>query len=404
MPILISIQQVGNDVYVNATCSVDTTKFSGLFNNETTNTLNNLKFNPHNPTLLFAPLGDPLVGDSYVVENMWSWKCCNIIGNAASSGCTNSFYPEPTYMTYNQPWGIYFDPASIKPYKIVLPQGYVSNTLLTAQMIFTNTNLGFGSPTLYNLGLIGGGGGTASGFKAGFSWGPNKNDFDYCSVVVGSGGFAFANGSNYQITVANNPSNGNLIEATGIGYLWSGPYTDNQNILSEPASIVPSLGRFNFHSGVLSETPYYFTSAPQSLQVSPPIVTGGTFQGTANPFLTIDSLGFYKPSNSPNWNTRYQWCPAIVNYAQKIVFNTQVIEDLGMTNGVYTFSGVNNIATVFIDAFNVTPTPTTTPTNTLTPSPTSTYDCILINSECGNIQVAAGALVNGKPTYSWTFP
>ena len=47
MPINISIQQVGNDVHLNATASFDLTKFvNGIFNNTITDTLNNFKFGP----------------------------------------------------------------------------------------------------------------------------------------------------------------------------------------------------------------------------------------------------------------------------------------------------------------------------------------------------------------------
>jgi hypothetical protein len=161
--------------------------------------------------------------------------------------------------------------------------------------------------------------------------------------------------------------------------------------------------------------PFYLNLGPGTIQsVGPlPSITGGTFQGTANPYHAVNTNAFYRSDFGlvPNMNTRYNFCPSINNQASKIIFNTTNIIDLGLDNGVFIYSGVNNNINLNINTLNATPTPTPTLTLTPTNSPTPSYDCLLLFSECaftgpgtGYLQVSAGPLINGRPSYSWTFP
>jgi hypothetical protein len=253
-------------------------------------------------------------------------------------------------------------------------------------MIFTNKTL---------ASIMGGLTGFATGgFKAGFSWGPSQFDFDYCSVIVGTGGYAYPNGANYQINVYNDPLNGNLITAEGIGVLWSGPYTSNTYQSFPTASINPSLSQFVFAASPENMKPFYLNVGPGSIQsIGPaPSVTGGTFQGTANPTLAINTNGFYRSDGVGNLNTRYNFCPNIQNINQKIIFNTTNIIDLGLDNGVFIYSGVNNNINLNINTLNATPTPTPTLTLTPTNSPTPSYDCLLVFSECAFTGPGTGSI------------
>ena len=335
MPIIINILEVGNDVHINATCNVNPAIFTdGVY--PTSLFFTTQRFQPKNSIISFAPFGVSFYGDQYVIptsqDYRWAPPTAQLVG-------------DPQFVNYSDSWGFGYGAPGISPLRLSLPLGYTPNTTLTGSMIYTNK-------TIASLGLNPG--------RYGCTFGPIGGPNDYLSVRVGPQ----TSGPNINMQITNSGSN---ILVTANGILYQGPKLGGGVGLNGP-SINPVIG--SILTNPSSTFLYFFTNMQTGISFGP----NGNFTGTVistterfainQTYIYADINKTNSGSNSGNW----------YNYLINNSFNipNQSVSGLGLIEGTYIYSGMNNNI-VQLDVFgNPTPTPTSTPTVTPTPSVTET--------------------------------
>jgi len=337
MPIIINVLEVGNDVHINATCNVNLSIFTNAGVYPNSSFIRTDKFQPKLSLISFSQIGQTFTGNQYVISTnqdyRWAPPTAPLLGN-------------PFSITYSANWGYLYNPNNTtNPLRLTLPIGYVSNTTLTGSMIYQNT-------TISALGLNPG--------RYGCTLGPIGGPNDYLSVRVGPQ----TSGPNINMQITNSGSN---ILVTANGVLYQGPQLGGGVGLNGP-SINPVIG--SILTNPSSTFLYFFTNMQTGIYFGP----NGNFTGTVistterfainQTYIYADIVKTNPGSNSGNW---YNY---LIN--NSFTIPNQSVSSLGLIEGTYIYSGMNNNL-IQLDIFgDPTPTPTNTPTATPTPSVTQT--------------------------------
>ena len=333
MPIIIDIQQVGNDVHINATCNVNPTIFTdGVY--PTSLFFTTQRFQPKNSIISFAPFGVSFYGNEYVIPTLqdyrWAPPTAQLIG-------------DPQFINYSDSWGFGYGAPGINPLRLSLPLGYVPNTTLTGSMIYTNK-------TIASLGMNNG--------RYGCTFGAVGGPYDFLSVRVGPQ----TAGPNINIQISNV---GNNVEVAANGIFYQGPKLGGVASLSPGPRVNPFIGLI--YTNTPSNVNYFFKNT-QFINFGP----NGNFTGV--PFTSTEKFGIntnyiygdtVKTASGPNSGNWYNY---IINNVFYIT--NQSVANFGLTEGTYIYSGMNNNL-VQLEIFG-NPTPTPTQTLTQTPTPTNT--------------------------------
>ena len=337
MPIKIHAFELGNDVYVTGSCQVNMSSLvygTSFGLNEVA-----LSVNAYSNTAVFGNTSlVPTILDSYTIPYM------NRFGPDANIGLFVS-----TIGTATKPFGV---KRTNNLNKILLPQNYINNELLTAQIIFPNT-------TLAELGF------TVDGVYGG-QWGPT-NSKEYLEFIVGPIPF-----NPNIVTVISDNQGSVLVQTDGRWYTVSEPLGSISGLQG------PAINRGN-EKGVLS----FLGNPPVQQQVSwglpsvnnqnvpnwagtSPGTNFGTFGSFTKAFgflptyVTLDPT-FYDPNGFNNYT--------ISNY---FIIPNSTINSLGLTVGTFNYTGLSNNVSVMVLGPVATQTPTPTPTVTQTNTPTVT--------------------------------
>ena len=339
MPIIINITEQGNDVRIDATCQVNLNSLTfGSYNNSSF--VQAEKFNPKTSLISFSPLNQTFTGVQYVIPITQDYRWGPMSGS--------TFPSDPISIVYSANWGYNYNLSiGTNPLRLTLPTGYVSNTLLTGNMIYSNA-------TISSLGLNLG--------KFGATWINNTGVSDYISLLVGPQ----SSDPDVKIQISNSGSN---VLVTALGELNQGLFNFNQGVgLSGAPYVNAGGGLFAFNSG---STTYRFFRVFGNVSFGPSAnVFGNTFSSVSkyliNNAYTYADLTITAPGAASG-----SWYNYTVN--SSFTIPNQSIQSLNFEPGTYTITGNNNTTQIeVIDSLDPTPTPTVTETSTPTPTNTQT--------------------------------
>jgi hypothetical protein len=333
MPIIITATQQGNDVRIDATLQLNLNSFIyGFYNNAGVSSVNTKRFSPATPSIIFQP-GTFTYYDQYVIPQNFLWS------NQAN-------YWTPFNSTYTLPFGI-SNEGGVGPRRILVPVGYQSGQVLQGSMIFQGL-------TLANMGLVTG--------IYGSSWGDFANgNGEYISFRVGN---VDPTAPNLTYNFVQNLNN--TVTLTQQGRFYSGPVLSLQNAIQTPqTSTVNGINK----EIIMGTTAAFPTNLNRFVLLSSPNSFGSNFTGPAatgsvnNVILGTAGI-FVNNSVTLNGYTSYA-------VARTVTFNG-TFASLGLIQGSYSFSAINNNIQVNVQAAEPTPTPTATVTATPTETPTNT--------------------------------